>query len=142
MNFQKEDLKENISDHGAYGGHIAMHWKLKEGTFRSREVIDFATGNGWELVDSLEVQPDDLKTWDYNGRPVFPLSFRGFSSTPVNDSAHEKFPRWMNTGLKVYMFKTGWITVEPGTGISNEVNGFVVLGGRGSEMSVYHLWGE
>lgn len=143
MNFQKEFLKENISDHGAYGGHVAMHWKSKEEkTFSSKEVIDFATKNGWELMDSLEVQPDDLKTWDYNGTPIFPLSYTGFSFTPINDSTHEKFPRWMNTGLKVYMFKTGWITVDPGTRKSNEVNGFVVLGNGASEMSVYHLWGE
>src|SRR5690606_27417402 len=75
MNFQKEFLKEDISNHGAYGGHVAMHWKSKEEkTFSSKEVIDFATKNGWELVDSLEVQPDDLKTWDYNGMPIFPLS--------------------------------------------------------------------
>jgi len=143
VGFQKELLKENISDQGPYGGHLAMHWKSKkEKAFSSKEIIDFATRNGWELVDTLEVRSEDLKTWDYNKIPIFPLSHTGFSSTPINDSMHEKFPRWINTGLKVYMFKTGWTTVDPGTGESNQVNGFVVLENSGSEMSVYHLWGE
>ena len=42
----------------------------------------------------------------------------------------------------VYTFKTGIVMIEPGTGNSIEVNGFVVLDNEGTEMSVYHLWGE
>jgi hypothetical protein len=141
--FQKNFLKENIRDMGPYGGHRAMHWKAeKQRAFNSKEVIDFATKNGWQLVDSLEVQADDLKTWYYNNAPIFPLSHTGFSATPSNNSTYKNFPRWIKSALKVYTFETGWVTIEPGTDDSIEENGFVVLENEGSEMSVYHLWGE
>jgi len=141
--FKKDFLKENSSDQGPRGGHRAMHWSSeKQGTFNSKEIIDFATKKGWELVDSLEVQVDDLKSWNYNSTPIFPLSHTGFSSVSGNNSTYKYFPRWIKAGLKVYTFKTGWVTIEPGTDNSIEVNGFVVLENDGTEMSVYHLWGE
>jgi len=42
----------------------------------------------------------------------------------------------------VYKFKTGWTTVDPGTDNSIEENGFVIINVKGTEMSVYHLWGD
>ncbi len=141
--YKKGLLKENISNQGTSGGHRAMYWKTeKPGAFNSKEVLDFAIKNGWKFVDSLDVQTDKFKTWDYNNTPIFPLSYKGFSSTPGNNSVHKNFPRWISSELKVYMFKTGWTTIEPGTDNSNDVNGFVVLTNEGNEMSVYHLWGE
>ena len=143
-NYQKDFLKKNISDQGTNGGHRAMYWKAeKQGTFISREIIGFAEKNGWEFVDSLEIQADELKTWYYNNTAVFPLSYTGFSKTPTsNKSECEWFPRWINVGLKVYQFKTGWIAYDPGTDNSIDENGFVILNIDGNEMSVYHLWGE
>jgi hypothetical protein len=140
--FKKDFLKENITDQGPYGGHRAMYWKSeKQRMFTSKEILDFAKEKDWALVDSLEVQADDCQTWHYNSIPIFPLSHTGFSPTVVNNGTYRYFPRWISTG-KVYMFKTGWVTIEPGTDISIEVNGFVFLGDNGNEMSVYHLWGE
>jgi len=140
--FKKASQKENLSDQGPYGGHRAMYWKSeKKGMFTSKEVLDFASENGWELVDSLEVQANDLKTCYYNDAPIFPLSHTGFSVTPVNSDIYKYFPRPINAG-KIYRFKTGWVAIEPGTDASTEVNGFIFLGKTRSEMSVYHLWGE
>jgi len=57
-------------------------------------------------------------------------------SSPI----YKYFPRLISdTTLKVYILKTGWITVEPGTNNSIDENGFVVLNNDGDEMSVYHL---
>jgi len=142
--YQKPLLVKNLSDQGPFGGRRSMYWKVENGRiFNSKAIIEFAVKNGWEFVDSLEVQADKLKTWHYNKTSVFPLSYSGFSSTPAGaDSEYESFPRWINVGLKVYQFKTGWIVYEPGTGDSFDVNGFVVLNNEGNEMSVYHMWGE
>ena len=142
-NYKKDFLKENINNQGPEGGHRAIHWKAeKSRTFDSKDILNFATKNGWKFVDSLEIKPEELETWNYNNTPIFPLSYAGFSSTPINNSLYKKFPRWISSRLKIYMFKTGWITIEPGTDDSNDVNGFVVLSDEGNEMSIYHLWGE
>ena len=44
--------------------------------------------------------------------------------------------------ISFYSFKTGWVTIQPGTDDSIEVNGFVLLNHDKTEMAVYHLWGE
>lgn len=143
--FKKEALTKNISDQGLHGGHRAIYWKSqKKGAFHSKEIVDFATRNGWQLTDSLEVKSEDLETWNYNQSPIFPLSHTGFFLSPeMSNPVYKYFPRWINdTTLKVYMFKTGWITIEPGTNDTIDENGFVVLNNDRDEMSVYHLWGE
>lgn len=141
--FKKDFLINNISDQGTSGGHRAMQWKAeRQKTFNSKEIIDFAVKNGWVFMDSLEVQTNELKTWNYNSAPIFPLSHTGFSVMSNNNSTHKYFPRWINTNLKIYKFKTGWTAIEPGTDNSIDENGFVILNIDGNEMSVYHLWGE
>lgn len=143
INYQKSHLKENLSNQGGHGGYRAMHWKAeKQEAFNSKELISFAEKNDWELVDSSTIPADKLTNWTFNGKPIFPLSHTGFASSPENNSTYENFPRWINTDLKIYMFKTGWVMYEPGTNDSYDVNGFVVLNNDGSEISVYHLWGE
>ena len=63
-----------------------------------------------------------------------PKTFHGFS--------FEKFPRWINSNLTVYKFKTNFITIKPGTDNSIEENGFIVISEDKTEMSLYNLWGE
>jgi hypothetical protein len=70
------------------------------------------------------------------------LTSTGFSATVLNDTQLEYFPRWFSGPVKLYKFRTGWVTIEPGTGNSNEENGFVLINSDGTEMAVYHLWGE
>ncbi len=143
LDFKKDFLKEKKDNHSAYGGHLAVYWKSElPRTFNLKEVAEFASKNGWQLVDSLEFQSDRVKTWNYNGISFFPLDYTGFSSSSAYKTVYKNFPRWISTDLKIYKFKTGWLTIEPGTENSIEVNGFVILNNVGSEMCVYHLWGE
>ncbi len=144
LNFNKIFLKENISNQGAWGGHRAIYWKAdKAKTFNVKETIDFAIKNGWKLVDSVNITTEDLNTWKDINKPIFPLSCEGFTkNATIKHSEYEYFPRWINAEAKVYMFKTGWIIIDPGTNESIDVNGFVLLSNEGNEMSVYHLWGE
>jgi hypothetical protein len=140
--FRVEYLKEDISNQGPQGGRRAMYWRARQGAFNSHEVNAYADKNGWKLTDSLEVQVMDMSAWVYNGHPIFPLSHEGFTAKAFNSSVHKDFPRWINAKSKVYMFKTNWEVIEPGTNEGDNLNGFVLLSDDGSEMSVYHIWGE
>ena len=142
-NYNSHFLVKNISDQGPYGGHRAMYWKAnEENTFSSSNVIDFATKNGWALVDSLEFSQDQTNKWTYSNNPIFPLSNTGFTDMITSTSTYQYFPRWFGGQVKVYKFKTGWVTIEPGTDNSMEENGFVIMNKDKNEIAVYHLWGE
>jgi hypothetical protein len=141
--YENDKLKEDFSNQGPYGGKTVLYWKAElRNTFNVNDVLSFAKKNDWVIVGSIRVKVDDLATWNFNSRPIFPLSYHGFSVKADNDATYKHFPRWINTEQKIYMFKTGWLMIEPGTDQSNDINGFVVINDKGNEMSVYHLWGE
>ena len=136
--YQSDYLKKNISDQGPWGGHRAMYWKTdNKNTFAAKQVIDFATKNGWELVDSILFPSDTLGKW--KTEHTFPFTYSDFSDTTMN---MEAFPRWIMSEVEVYRFKTGWIAVEPGNARETDKNGYVTINSDGTELSVYHLWGE
>ncbi|HMJ46132.1 MAG TPA: hypothetical protein VK498_02320 [Ferruginibacter sp.] len=142
-NYKREFLLHNISDQGPYGGHSAIYWKAKDAnTFNSKAVIKYATNNQWKLKDSLNFDASHIKKWKYGNELIFPLSHTGFSDSVENITTHQYFPRWILEDIKVYIFKTGLITIQPGTDDSIEENGFIMLDIQGKQMAVYHLWGE
>ena len=142
-NYEINFLVKNISDQGPYGGHRAVYWKSEKPlTFDTKNILDFAAKNGWTLTDSSEFDQTQTIKWTYDDKEIFPLSSTGFNDTIENISTYNYFPRWFGGQLKLYKFKTGWVTIEPGTDNSIEENGFVLLNQDKSEMAVYHLWGE
>ena len=142
-NYKTNFLVKNISDQGPYGGHRAVYWKSEKPlTFDTKNILDFAEKNGWTLLDSLEFTKEQTDKWKFSNNAIFPLTSLGFSDTNLNDAHLEDFPRWFGGQLKLYKFKTGWVTIEPGTDNSIEENGFVLINQAKSEMAVYHLWGE
>jgi len=142
-NYEITFLLNNISDQGPYGGHRAIYWKAdKAHSFNSQDVLEFARKNGWTLVDSSEFTEDQTNKWTYSNNDVFPLTSTGFSDTLLTNAQLEYFPRWFGGKISVYKFKTGWVTIKPGTDDSIEENGFVLISNDKREMAVYHLWGE
>jgi hypothetical protein len=142
--YQKDLIVKNMSDQGPWGGYRAIDWLAeKEHTFNSKVVLAFALKHGWQFMDSINFPTDSLQKWKYYDRHIFPLSSTGFSPPRHNINwEYDHFPRWINSNLTVYEFNTGWEVFEPGTNNSTEKNGFVVINKDGTEMSVYHLWGE
>jgi hypothetical protein len=141
--FENEFIVENISDQGPFGGHRAMYWKtdlIK--TFEPEKIIEFAKENGWTLTTTEKINSEDMKNWNENGKKVFPLTSKGFKPELIEDNISEDFPRWINSDITIYKFKTNFVTIEPGTDNSIEENGFVIINKDGNEMSVYNLWGE
>ncbi len=120
-----------------------MYWKsTTSATFARTDVIQYAKMNGWVLVDSVRVTKDDLSAWSYNGKPMFPWSTLRSVTRATNDASHAKLPVWIESEQNVYMFRTKWVMIEPGTDEGSNVNGFVVVSAAGDEMAVYHVWGE
>jgi hypothetical protein len=140
--FKTEYLKNNSSNQGVRGGYTTLHWKAEGVVFNPTEILSYANKNNWVLVDSVDVDSKDLLSWTYFNTPIFPLSHTGFSTVSSNNAVYKNFPRWITKSSKVYLFKTGWITIDPGTDESINVNGFVLVSNDHTEMSVYHLWGE
>lgn len=141
--FAKEFIVENISDQGPYGGHRAMYWKTDiKKTFDPEKIMEFAKENGWILTVTEKINSESMKNWYENGKNVFPLTSQGFKPEVMEDNISEDFPRWINSDITIYKFKTNFVTIEPGTDNSNEENGFVIVNNDGTEMSVYNLWGE
>lgn len=142
-NYKSNFIVKNISDQGPYGGHRAIYWKANETEiFNSKNVLDYANKNGWTLVDSTEFDQAQTNKWTYENKPIFPLTLKGFSDTTLNDAILDDFPRWFSGQIKVYKFKTGWVTIKPGTDNSFEDNGFVLMKNDKTEIAVYHLWGN
>lgn len=142
-NYEPNFLVSNISDQGPHGGHRAVYWKSdKPSTFDTKSILDFAIKNGWTLTDSSEFDQNQTIKWMYDNKKIFPLSNTGFNDTIKSISTYNYFPRCFGGQLKLYKFKTGWVTIEPGTDNSIEENGFVLLSQDKSELAVYHLWGE
>ena len=114
-----------------------------EGYFTERQIIDFATSNGWEFVQSTKFSRQATERWNYDRKMIFPLSDRGFDpNVRVNDHTYSNFPRWITGDIELLEFKTGWVIVTPGTGKSNLAFGYVLINKDKNKMSVYHLWGE
>lgn len=142
-NFESDYIIENISDQGPYGGHRAIHWRTEsKKTFKSEKIIAFAKENGWTLTGIEKFNPESMKDWEENGKSVFPLTSQGFKPELIEDNISKDFPRWINSDITVYKFKTNFVTIEPGTDNSIEENGFVIINKDENEMSVYNLWGE
>ena len=116
-----------------------MYWKSKEkNTFDSRALIDFAAKYGWQLTDSILIPHDELLKWTTNGK-TFPFWYSEYIDGSING---QEFPNWINSDIKLYRFKTGWIAVEPGNAMQTGKSGYIVINKDGSELQVYHLWGE
>src|ERR1700752_957282 len=62
LDFRKDLIVKSISDQGPYGGRREIFWKATGGRkFSSKEFIEFAKENGWQLMDSIFIPLEKLK---------------------------------------------------------------------------------
>ncbi len=133
--YHKEKITNNISDQGPSGGHRNIIWKSKAlQTFNSKDIIEFATKNGWTFIDSNYISTDTIKsvTQDEN------MSIEYWEDILRTDV----LPKWKAQRVLVLKFKTGWIAVEPGNLKETEINGFATLNADKTVLNIYHKWGE
>lgn len=144
-NFRSELIEKSDSNQGPYGGKRSLFWSTPvNGTFSEKEVLEFASANKWEPVDSMTFTRKELHSWHHDGIPVFPIYFDGAIKiySENNLSAYTAFERWIESDLKVYRCRTNWLLFYPGTDESTQENGYIIISQDGRQMTIYHLWGE
>ena len=132
INFHKDLITNKKSDQGPRGGHLEIYWK-NTNTFSTKEIIDFAIENDWELADSTIISADSLN------RLTLSKSEIDYSLYILLENV---IPMWKKPEIKVYIFRTGWVAIEPGNTRDTDMNGFITINLDRTEMKVYHLWGE
>src|SRR5688572_18918778 len=133
--FEKDLRVEKQSDQGPWGGTRAYYWRSETtGHFNKKRIIDLASSNGWNLVDSIRYQVKEIKNWKNNNEPSFRIKVGPFEPSSDENFLEQDFPRWTNTDLTLYKFKTGWLIFHPGTDNSTEVNGFISISEDEKEM--------
>jgi len=143
--FEPDLRVEERSDQGPWGGTRAYYWRSNTiGYFNKKRVLDWATSSGWILSDSITFKAEEMSGWKEGNTPVFSIAIGPFEPEPSPDEKYmnESFPRWINGGQTLYTFKTDWLIYYPGTDNCTAINGFITLSKDGSEMTLYHLWGE
>ena len=131
--YHKELIEKHDSDQGPWGGHRNIHWKSNsEKKIKTTEFLNHAKRNGWELTDSLllasiSLQYDRNKIGDYMYDLIRETVLHEWKLKDVN---------------MIYVFKTGWISVEPGNFRETEKNGFIGISNDRKALFVFHKWGE
>jgi hypothetical protein len=131
--YRSELILEKNSDQGPWGGVRKIVWKCeKPDTFTAGQLIDYATRNGWQLTDSLTL---------IDGLPEMPTnaSDADYSLSILRNEAL-RLPG--PAARRIFLFKTGWIAVEPGNARDTEINGFLMLSMDGAWLAMFHRWGE
>jgi hypothetical protein len=133
--FHKDLILTKNSDQGPWGGHREINWKSEaNNTFTDKELIEFSENNDWELIDSISFSTDTLTKSSFSK-----LKNDAYSLDILNESI---LPRLKTNDNRIFIFKTTWLAVEPGNTRETFENGFAVLNSDGTELKVYHLWGE
>ncbi|OYQ46909.1 hypothetical protein CHU92_01260 [Flavobacterium cyanobacteriorum] len=123
------------SDQGPWGGHREINWKNKSAnTFTEKEIIEFADKNDWKLLDTITFSVDTLTKNSFSK-----LKNDDYSLDILNGSI---LPKLETTDNRLFIFQTTWLKVEPGNTRETFENGYAILNADGTELKVYHLWGE
>lgn len=131
-NYHSDLITSKENDQGPWGGRTEIHWKSNdENSFSTKEILEFAKKNGWQLIDSLVYKKNVIK----------PLS--NYSKKDYSYRLLENFLNKFKSSEKyIFVFKTDLIAVEPGNEKETSKNGFVFINSDQKELAVYHLWGE
>jgi hypothetical protein len=133
--FHKDIILTKNSDQGPWGGHREIKWKGETyNTFSDKELIEYADKNDWKLLDSISFSADTLTKKSFSK-----LKNDGYSHDILNESI---LPKLKTTDNRIFIFKTTWLRIESGNTRETFENGFAVLNSDGTELKVYHLWGE
>ena len=142
--YEDDLIVESFSDQGPWGGERSLYWQsATPNQFKIESILDYATENGWTLVDSKQISQNEILNWvALDNKPIVQLRLGPFDSPSQDLFYVHELPRWTETESTLYKFKTDWLRFYSGTDYSTEETGFILLANNGTEMSVYHIWGE
>lgn len=124
-NFHSDKIVDKFSDNGPWGGKTKISWEFKN-SIKEKELLEFASSNGWIFNDEIILNSDNLNEENYSDEIL-----------KSNISTNSKYKN--NT---IYKFKTGWIAVKAGNQSETEINGFAILNSNRTKLTVFHIWGE
>jgi len=132
--YKKQLIVIKESDQGLWGGYRKIVWENDiTDTFEKKDAIDYSYKNGWHVTDSLIIKNDSIVSLtDYNDK--------GYSCKILRREIMSLLEA--KHIYQVYVFKTGWVAVEPGNATETEKNGFILINENGTKLIMYHLWGE
>jgi len=134
-NFHKDLILTKGSDQGPWGGRREIIWKSEtDNFFTDIELLDYAKQNDWEFVDSISFSIDTLSKNSFSK-----LKNDNYSLDILNQTI---LPKLKSNYNKVFVFKTTWLEVEPGNFRETFENGFAILNSNGTELKIFHLWGD
>jgi hypothetical protein len=131
--FHKDLISSKNSDQGPWGGLREISWKSETEAFSLAEVLSYSTEHDWTFVDSLTIAADSLTS-----RSLSSLSTDDYSTDILKDRILPK----VKPNDKILVFKTTWLAVEPGNARETFENGFAIMNSPGTELKIFHLWGE
>ena len=133
--FHKDLIVTKNSDQGPWGGHREIYWESETANaFADKEIIEFANKNDWKLIDSISFSADTLTKNSFSN-----MKNDDYSLDILKESV---FLKLKPNDSKLFIFKTTWLAVEPGNARDTFENGFAVINSDGTELRIFHLWGE
>jgi hypothetical protein len=132
-NYQPQFIREKESEQGPWGGYRKIVWENKTHPFDKGNIIDYSRSNGWLLTDSVLFSNDSILILTDYGKTDYSYRILEDNLIPCLEPG---------SAYRIYVFTTGWITVEPGNARETEKNGFLLFKSDGTKIIAYHRWGE
>jgi hypothetical protein len=140
--YRPELIRKRHSDQGPWGGTRWISWQSEHaGTFTASDAARFAASHGWSCQEPTPHSAEQMKLWQYSGKPVFVLPFGPASQRPDNHGV-EQLPRFIDDDSITITCTSGWVRVKPGSDRTTPAYGYIHMNTVGTRMTVYHLWGE
>ena len=131
-NFNSQLIENKSSNQGPFGGTRIVKWNNIDGKIKSKDFLKFANENGWNLIDSIEIQ----------SKKINEIELKKIDKYAIEVIEQEILPELQDENSKIYIFKTGWIRVKPGNEIETEQNGFLISNSNNKSFEVIQKWGE
>ncbi|MGA9213038.1 hypothetical protein [Kaistella sp.] len=133
--YHKDLILTKNGDQGPWGGNREIYLQSETTNyFTDIELIEFAKKNDWMLVDSISFSADNL----INSNQI-KLQIDDYSLYILKENI---LPKLKSNDKKVLIFKTTWLSIEPGNNRETFENGFAIIDSHGKELKIYHFWGE
>jgi len=94
-------------------------------------LLDFASQNDWDLTNKISFPSDKER-----------LHYFNLDDYSIYLLEEHIVSNWKDQDFEVFIFRTGWVAIEPGNIRETEKNGFLAINSDRSKIEVFHLWGE
>lgn len=124
LGYESYSIQERKIDQGPWGGTLSLRWLASSPSkFDAANIRRFAESQGWRYIEQRH----------YAGASI---SIDGPSSKSSTD------PSFLPTPSTIIKFDSMWLREVPGSGEMNPAFGYVQIADDGSQLYVFHFWGN